>query len=181
MAMHQGHKEHRNHRDTGGVNEAAEDLKDKPEARTNAKNIDSEAEERKRGGKAEPRKEHKATGGKVHHEGMHHGEEHHHPSCKCKRCRGGRAARKRGGGVHEGFGLEGVATERAHGGIVHHEKMEHMKHAKHIGKVEGHHAKAHLGRAPRKSGGRTGSDSMPYSSARRGIEPRDHKVESEME
>jgi hypothetical protein len=39
-------------RGTGGVNEAEEDVKDKPEARTNAKNIDEEAEERKSGGRA---------------------------------------------------------------------------------------------------------------------------------
>ncbi len=37
---------------TGGVNEAEEDVKDKPEARTNAKEIDSEAEEMKKGGRA---------------------------------------------------------------------------------------------------------------------------------
>ena len=41
----------RKSRSTGGVNEAAEDLETKPEARTNAKKIDSEAEERKRGGR----------------------------------------------------------------------------------------------------------------------------------
>jgi hypothetical protein len=39
-------------RGTGGVNEAEEDEKTKPEARTNAKNIDSEAEELKKGGRA---------------------------------------------------------------------------------------------------------------------------------
>lgn len=39
-------------RGTGGVNEAEEDVKDKPEARTNAKEIDEEAEERKKGGRA---------------------------------------------------------------------------------------------------------------------------------
>jgi hypothetical protein len=39
-------------RGTGGVNEAEDDVKDKPESRTNAKEIDSEAEERKSGGRA---------------------------------------------------------------------------------------------------------------------------------
>ena len=42
----------RRSRATGGSNEAEEDLKDKPEARTNAKKIDEEAEERKHGGRA---------------------------------------------------------------------------------------------------------------------------------
>lgn len=42
----------RRSRATGGENEAEEDLKDKPEARTNAKKIDEEAEEMKKGGRA---------------------------------------------------------------------------------------------------------------------------------
>lgn len=42
----------RRSRATGGANEAEEDLKDKPEARTNAKKIDEEAEEMKKGGRA---------------------------------------------------------------------------------------------------------------------------------
>ena len=42
----------RKHRETGGANEAEEDVKDKPEERTNAKEIDSEAEEMKKGGRA---------------------------------------------------------------------------------------------------------------------------------
>jgi hypothetical protein len=37
---------------TGGANEAEEDEKTKPEARTDAKKIDSEAEEMKKGGRA---------------------------------------------------------------------------------------------------------------------------------
>lgn len=141
----QGHKahHHRAHRNTGGVNEAAEDIRDKPEARVNAKKINAEAEERKRGGKVEGKK---------------HGAEHHHPECKCHKCGGGRVERKRGGHVH-------------------HEKMEHMKHAKHVGPVEGHQSKHHAGRMPRKSGGRTGSDSHPFSSARAGSPPPGHKVE----
>jgi len=50
----------RKHRETGGENAAEEDLKDKPEARTNAKKIDAEAEEMKKGGRAK-----KARGGKM--------------------------------------------------------------------------------------------------------------------
>lgn len=84
-------------RGTGGVNEAEEDVKDKPEARTNAKEIDEEAEERKRGGRA----------------------------------------------------------KRKHGG-----KM--------VGKVEGEKGHMHAGRKPRKSGGRTGSDGSPFTTARKG-------------
>jgi hypothetical protein len=74
-----------------------------------------------------------------------------------ERKRGGRAKRKRGGGVK------------------HHEKGEDMKHAKHVGNIEGG-MKAHAGRAPRKSGGRTGSNFSPLSSAHGGSPPRDHKV-----
>ena len=87
----------RKHRETGGSNEPEEDLKDKPEARTNAKKIDEEAEEMKKGGRA----------------------------------------------------------KRKHGG-----KM--------VGKVEGEKGHMHAGRKPRKSGGRTGSDSQPFTSARKG-------------
>ena len=90
----------RAHKGTGGANEAEEDLKTKPEARTDAKKIDSEAEEMKKGGRA-------------------------------KRARGG--------------------------------KM--------VGKVHGEKAHMHAGRKPRKSGGRTGSDSMPFTSARHGTNP----------
>ena len=88
----------RRSRATGGENEAEEDLKDKPEARTNAKKIDDEAEEMKKGGRA----------------------------------------------------------KRKHGG-----KTE-------VGKIEGHKEKMHAGRKPRKSGGRTGSDGSPFTSAKTG-------------
>jgi hypothetical protein len=90
-------KSGRKHRNTGGENTPEEDLKEKPEARTNAKKIDDEAEEMKKGGRA----------------------------------------------------------KRKHGG-----KM--------VGKVEGEKAAMHAGRKPRKSGGRTGSDSQPFTSARKG-------------
>lgn len=96
-----------------------EDLETKPEARTNAKKIDAEAEEKKRGG---------------------------------------RAKRKHGGKVHK-----------------HHEHGEHMKHAKHVGPVHGKRD-VHAGRAPRKSGGRTGSNFSPLSSAHGGTPPRGHKT-----
>ncbi len=120
------HKKHggkaRKKRETGGRNDAEADLAMKPEARTNATNIDREAEEKKKGGRA----------------------------------------------------------KRAHGGHVHHEQMHMMKHAKHVGHVHGesHH---HAGRKPRKSGGRTGSDSSPFTSARHGTAPAGRKEEMEFE
>lgn len=57
-----GHKRH--HKEsggpTGGADEAEEDAKTKNEARTNAKKIDSEAEEMKKGGRAK-----RKSGGKT--------------------------------------------------------------------------------------------------------------------
>jgi hypothetical protein len=100
-----GHKGHRKHRESGGVNEAAEDLKSRPEERNNAKKVFAEAEHLKHGGHAK----------------------------------------------------------------------------KHAGKVHGKHAAHHAGRKPRKSGGRTGSDSHPYTSARHGTPPKGRKLELEME
>jgi hypothetical protein len=50
----------RKHKATGGENAAEEDLETKPEPRTNAKKIDEEAEEMKKGGRAK-----KARGGKM--------------------------------------------------------------------------------------------------------------------
>lgn len=72
--------------------------------------------------------------------------------------KGGRAKRKHGGKVHK-----------------HHEHGEHMKHAKHLGPVHGKRH-VHAGRAPRKSGGRTGSNFSPLSSAHSGMPPRGHKT-----
>ena len=109
MKGHKSHHHGRKHRNTGGVNEAEMDPRDKPEARTNAKHIDAEAEERKHGGRTK-------------------------------------------------------------------------KHAKHAAmKVHGKHAAHHAGRKPRKSGGRTGSDSHPFTSARHGTPPKGCKLEMEFE
>lgn len=71
----------------------------------------------------------------------------------------------------------GGRAKRKRGGMVHHEKGEPMKHAKHVGLVSGD-KQTHAGRAPRKSGGRTGSNFSPFSSAKAGTPPRDHKVTS---
>jgi len=103
-----GHKGHRKHRETGGVNEAEMDLKDHPQ-RYNQSKVEDEAEERKHGGRTK-------------------------------------------------------------------------KHAKHAAmKVHGKHAAHHAGRKPRKSGGRTGSDSHPFTSARHGTPPKGRKLEMEFE
>ncbi len=48
-------------------------------------------------------------------------------------------------------------------------------------KVMGEDAKAHAGRKPRKNGGRTGSDSSPFTSARHGTPPPGRKLDMEME
>jgi hypothetical protein len=74
----------RKHRATGGADEAEEDLKDKPEARTDAKKIDSEAEEMKKGGRAK-----KARGGKM--VGKVEGEKHMMHAGRKPRKAGGRA------------------------------------------------------------------------------------------
>lgn len=111
----------RKKRGTGGADYATEDLDRKNMSYTAKSNVEPEAEEKKKGGRA----------------------------------------------------------KRKEGGVVHHEKMENMKHAKHVGKVHGEKARANGGRAPRKSGGRTGSDSMPYSSARHGTDAPGRKEMSE--
>ena len=69
----------------------------------------------------------------------------------------------------------GGRAKRKHGGIVHHEKMEHMKHAKHIGKVHGEASRPRGDRMPRKSGGRAGCEASPFSAAMKGMEPKGHK------
>ena len=98
-----GHKSHhhRKHHAAGGaehgVDEAAMDLRMKPEARTSAKKIDAEAEAKKRGGRTA-----RKHGGHVHHEhGKHlahakhvghvHGEHHAAHAGRKPRKSGGRA------------------------------------------------------------------------------------------
>lgn len=83
MKGHMGRK----HRETGGANEAEADEKDKPEERTHAANIDREAEEKRRGGRAKRKRGGKTEVGKVEgHEPMHHA---------------GRKARARGGSTSD--------------------------------------------------------------------------------
>lgn len=67
----------------------------------------------------------------------------------------------------------GRAKRKSGGGVKHMEACEDMKHAKHVGNVKGKRD-VHAGRAPRKSGGRTGSNFSPMSSAHAGTPPRGH-------
>src|ERR1700689_4507275 len=103
-------KGRRKHKETGGANEPAEDLKEKTPDRSSPNNIAKEADEKKRGGRAK-----KARGGKM------------------------------------------------------------------GGKPEGEKAMARADRKPRKSGGRTGSDGSPFSSARKGTNPPGRKEMSGVE
>lgn len=47
---------------------------------------------------------------------------------------------------------------------------------KHVGKMTGGSVKTNLGRKPRKSGGRAGSDKSPFSSARSGTPAKGHST-----
>lgn len=69
----------------------------------------------------------------------------------------------------------GRAKRKSGGGVTHREACEDMKHAKHVGNVKGTRD-VHAGRAPRKSGGRTGSNFSPMSSAHAGTPPRGHSA-----
>lgn len=62
----------RKHRETGGANEAEDDVKDKPEARDNAKKIEGEAEEMKKGGRAKRKHGGKMVGHVEGEKGAHH-------------------------------------------------------------------------------------------------------------
>jgi len=99
--------------------------------------------------------------------------------------------------VYAGKGSHVVreADERKHGGRTkkhhahhahhehheHHEHAHHMhpakKHKKHVGHAEGEDMKHHAGRKPRKSGGRTGSNMNPLSSAHHGTAPKGRHLE----
>lgn len=72
--------------------------------------------------------------------------------------------------------IEDAAEERKSGG-----RAKRKSGGKAEMKAEGEKAKHHAGRKPRKNGGRTGSDGMPFSSARHGKNPsgRSEMAESE--
>lgn len=69
---------------------------------------------------------------------------------------------------------EDEAEERKHGGRAK-RKAGGKAMPKMVGSVHGIAAAHHAGRKPRKSGGRTGSDAQPFSSARAGKLPEYHK------
>lgn len=56
-------------------------------------------------------------------------------------------------------------------------EAEAMQAKKSGGKVKGDKAMAHAGRKPRKSGGRAGSETNPFTSAAKGIPPKGHSVD----
>ena len=56
-------------------------------------------------------------------------------------------------------------------------EAEAMQQKKHGGNVKGDKAMAHAGRKPRKSGGRAGSESQPFTSAAKGTPPKGHSVD----
>jgi hypothetical protein len=120
-------------------------------------------------------------GHKGHHHGhVEHGVHHKHP----------RAEHKKGGKVespHEGHWASDEAPhdvyEGAHSNVV--KEADKRKHGgkvkKHVGMHEGHKAHHRADRAPRKSGGRAGSNMNPLSSAHHGTEPKaHHSYEPEM-
>jgi hypothetical protein len=76
----------------------------------------------------------------------------------------------------------GGRSKRKSGGFAkiskHNESGKPMGHAKHVGQVKGeqYHADAGAMRRERKSGGRTGSNFSPLSSAHAGTKPSGHKT-----
>jgi hypothetical protein len=77
-------------------------------------------------------------------------------------------ARRRGGEARDEKGREAIAQHHETDG----DGMEDLKHAKHVGPIRGEHGRHTSARPPRKSGGKVGADSNPFSSARHGAEPK---------
>lgn len=113
-----------------------------------------------------------------------HKAHHHHP--RAAHAKGGKAESPSSGNfakdeapseVYAGAGSNVVkeAKQRKLGGAA---KMAHMKH---VGKASGDSAHHHAGRKPRKSGGRTGSENHPLSSAHKGTQPSSRKFDMEPE
>ena len=90
-----------------------------------------------------------------------------------------RKAREAGGGVDEAAMDLKQKPERRNNAPKIYGEAEAMQAKKHGGKVKGEKAMAHAGRKPRKSGGRAGSESNPFTSALHGTPPKGHKVEKE--
>ena len=120
-------------------------------------------------------------GHKGHHHGhTEHGVHHKHPRAEHKK--GGKVESPMEGhldhdeapsDIYEGANsnVAKEAKKRKHGGMAKH----------HVGHHEGHKAHHRGDRAPRKSGGRAGSNMNPLSSAHHGTEPKaHHSYEPEM-
>ena len=69
---------------------------------------------------------------------------------------------------------KGGRVARKTGGVVHREKMEHLKHAHHVAMVHGEASKQHAGRKPRKAGG--ACESHLFSAAAKGEKPAGHSM-----
>lgn len=78
-------------------------------------------------------------------------------------------ARRRGGGTEKHDDKGRVVPSKQHESEG--DGMADLAHAKHVGPVQGRHGRHHASHKPRKNGGTTGSDRMPFSSARHGREP----------
>jgi hypothetical protein len=90
----------------------------------------------------------------------------------------GRIGRKTGGVV-----AKNKKPEMVYAGAdsnVAKEADEYKRGGKAVGKVKGEKGKAHMGRAPRKSGGRTGSNMNPLSSAAKGTFPAGRKLDGSL-
>lgn len=72
--------------------------------------------------------------------------------------------------------IEDAAEERKAGGRT---KRKRGGMTKDCGEVSGEKEMMRADRKPRKNGGRTGSDQSPFSSARKGEDPKGHKTEAE--
>lgn len=112
-----------------------------------------------------PRAEHK-SGGKVRHHHADGGSE--HPM------EGDWAHDESPSEVYAGAGSNVVkeAREKKHGGRT---KRKHGGNVHSMGAVHGEHSKHRADRSKRKSGGRTGSNMNPLSSAAHGTQPSGHK------
>ena len=72
----------------------------------------------------------------------------------------------------KGSNVEKEAKQKKHGGRA---KRKHGGHVKHVGHVDGMHAKKRADRPARKRGGKVGADMNPLSSAHSATHPATHR------
>lgn len=198
--------EHRHHRATGGVNEAEMDLDTYPEERTNARNIDHEAEERRHGGRTKRKHGGHVHGHVTHKSHAHHGHMHHSPHGHHEDGFGPehhgfhhkkRRHRRAGGGVEtheydthvegkkhqdgEGFGLQNRGPKRKQPVTAKRRGGPAHHKAKDIGHVHGMDAHHHAGRKPRKRGGQAVAETNPFTTAAKGTPPKGRSLDMEMD